>query len=233
MAMLDTIVAGTRRALDFAAGSGVRRFLLTSSGAVYGGQPTSMTHVPETYRGAPETADARSVYGEGKRVAELLCGLASRQHGFDSLVARCFAFVGPHLALDAHFAIGNFIGDCLAGRPIEIRGDGTPHRSYLYAADLAVWLWTILTRGEGARVYNVGAERSLSIAELARVVTGALGSSSPVRVLGPPRPGAVPDRYVPDTSRARKELGLEEWIGVEEGIRRTARWYSEARTPGL
>src|SRR6185312_12100232 len=73
--MLSTIVAGTERALQFALSHGVEKFLLTSSGAVYGKQPASLTHVPETFAGAPDPLLPASVYAEGKRAAELLCAL--------------------------------------------------------------------------------------------------------------------------------------------------------------
>lgn len=223
--MADTVVQGTRAALDVALATGARRFLLASSGAVYGRQPGAITHLPESYAGAPDPAAPSSAYAEGKRLAETLCACAHAEQGLEAVIARCFAFVGPYLPLDTHFAIGNFIGDAMRGAPIRISGDGTPARSYLYAADLAVWLWTILLRGEPVRPYNVGSAESVTIGELAHEVSRALGGRSPVQVAGTPAPGAEPHRYVPDVSRAAGELGLRQHVGLTDAIRRTARWH--------
>jgi len=220
--MLDTVIEGTRRTLDFAVSSGCRRFLLLSSGAVYGPQPSGSLRLREDYRGGPDPARPGSVYAEGKRTAELLCSIYAMHHGLECPIARGFAFFGPYLPLDQHLAIGNFILDCLGGRPVTVRGDGSPYRSYLYAADLAIWLWTILVHGESCRPYNVGSERAVSLRRLAGMVAESLGSPFPVQVTGHRRPGVTPERYVPDASRARQELGLAEWIPLEEGIRRTA-----------
>lgn len=226
--MLSTIVEGTQRTLEFAAQCGAKKFLLTSSGAVYGRQPAEMTHVPETYGGAPDPLDAASVYGEGKRTAELLCGVYQKRIGLECKIARCWAFCGPHLPLDQHFAIGNFIGDVLAGSLIQIQGDGTPRRSYLYAADLAIWLWTILFRGPALRPINVGSDRDVSILELAQIVAATLGSRTEIRVARQAEPGAAPARYVPCVDRARDLLGLRETTSLEEAIRLTAAWHQGA-----
>ncbi|MFQ5888392.1 MAG: NAD-dependent epimerase/dehydratase family protein, partial [Candidatus Hydrothermarchaeales archaeon] len=123
--MWDTIIEGTRHALEFSCQAGTRKFLLTSSGAVYGKQPPEMTHIPEEYPGAPDPTDPNLAYGEGKRAAEMLCTIYSKTYGIQTKIARCFAFVGPYLPLDIHYAIGNFIRDGLQSGPIEI--DLTPN----------------------------------------------------------------------------------------------------------
>jgi nucleoside-diphosphate-sugar epimerase len=228
LAMLDTIVQGTRHTLERAVAARAGTVLLISSGAVYGRQPLDIANVREEYTGAPDPLDPSQVYAEGKRTAEMMGAVHARQSGLDVKIARLFAFVGPYLPLDRHLAVGNFIRDRLAGGPIAIKGDGSPLRSYLYGADLAVWLWTILVRGVSCRPYNVGSDRAVSIAEVAQVVAEAVPPSVPVTRGREPRPSVPSERYVPDTSRARTELGLEDWIGLEEGVRRTLTWATAA-----
>jgi len=217
--MAGIIIDGTRRVLDLAARLGVRRFLFVSSGAVYGQQPADLPQLAEDYRGAPDPMSPRSAYGEAKRLAELYCASA-----LSAVVARPFALVGPGLPLDRHFAIGNFIADGLAGRPICVKGDGTAIRSYLYASDLVIWLWTLLLQGRPGRAYNVGSEGAISIAHLAAAVGEQF--RVPVEIQQASTPGRLPDRYVPSTRRAREELGLSESVSLPEAIRRTARWHA-------
>lgn len=221
--MIDTIVEGTRAALDFAVATKARRFLLTSSGAIYGRQPSEMTHVAEDFMGAPDCADPNAAYGEGKRMAELLCVCYHKQYGLEPLIARAFAFVGPFLPLNAHFAIGNFVRDALKGGPILISGDGTPFRSYLYAADLAIWLWTILMKGDPCRPYNVGSSCDLTISEIADAVCEAVNKNVSIQIAHEPRADALPSRYVPSVKRVHSELGVVERISLPEAIRRFAR----------
>ena len=103
-------------------------------------------------------------------------------------------------------------------------GDGTPLRSYLYASDLALWLWTILLNGRPGRAYNVGSERAVSIAELAGLVAATISPGAEVRIARLPKPGRPPARYVPNTARARTELGLGENVSLEDALRRAAAW---------
>lgn len=222
----DVTVGGTRRVLDFCVERSVTNLLLVSSGAVYGGQPLTVDHISEDYSGAPLTTDPKSAYGNGKRASEWLAATYAAEKGLSCKIARCFAFVGPYLALDKHFAVGNFMRDVLSGKPILIGGDGTPLRSYLYAADLAVWLWAILLRGQIGRPYNVGSDHALSIRDLANTVIRVAGlSGMEINVARSPVTGQIAERYVPDVSRARNELRLDVWLSLEEALRRSINWY--------
>jgi len=218
-ALHAAIVDGTRHTLRFAAHTGASRLLYTSSGAVYGPQPPALTHIPETYTGR---APADNIYGTAKFASEELC-LSTPQ--LASTIARCFAFVGPHLPLDQHFAAGNFIRDAMAGTPLHIKGDGTPRRSYLYAGDLMIWLWTMLLHAPSGSIYNVGSEESVSIAELAAITANTLRPGLHVQIDQQPVPGAPVAQYVPSTQRAHEALHLRTLIPLDEAIRRTAAWH--------
>jgi nucleoside-diphosphate-sugar epimerase len=233
--MFSVIVDGTKRVLDACRLAKPARGLLISSGAVYGQQPSTLSHVSEDYKGGPLTTSPSSAYGEGKRAAELLVSIASEYDAIPFSIARCFAFVGPLLPLDKHFAIGNFIADVLAHRPIRVGGDGTPRRSYLYAADLVVWLVTILAHGRAARAYNVGGEQDVSILELAATVARRgvqlrTGDTLRVEIAKPNQEELCqpPNRYVPRCWRAADELRLSQNISLEEAIDRTLRFHEAA-----
>jgi dTDP-glucose 4,6-dehydratase len=139
--------------------------------------------------------------------------------------------------LDAHFAIGNFIRDAMRGEPIRVK-DGTPYRSYLYAADLAIWLWTIIFKGASCHPYNVGSDQEITIADLARTVASVLGGS--VQEYSTPHPltpstasldtstpnfNLSPSRYVPSVECAQSELALHVLISLHQSIQRTTAWH--------
>jgi dTDP-glucose 4,6-dehydratase len=224
LSTLETGVLGVWEALELGRTANVRRLLFVSSGAVYGSQPATTEFLDEDHGSQLDSASHQSAYAEGKRIGETLCAGYLRQYDLPVTIARPFAFVGPHLPLDRQFAIGNFIRDALAGGPIVIQGDGTSVRSYLYAADLVVWLWTILSRGTLGRPYNVGAERAISVRNVADLVAAISLLENGVEVRGAPESGP-PSRYVPSTKRAQLELGLRETVALEEGVRRTLNWY--------
>jgi dTDP-glucose 4,6-dehydratase len=225
LGVFATTAEGTLRVLDFAAVCGAKAMLFTSSGAVYGRQPADLTSIPEDYAGAPDVADARAAYGEGKRVAELLCHLHGGRGGLAVKIARCFAFIGPGMPLDGHFAVGSFVRDAVHGGPVRVEGDGTPLRSYLYASDLAVSLWTVLVRGMPGRAYNVGSPEARAIREVAEAIAWAVTPRCRVEVARQPAGTEPPSRYVPSVDRLARELGVRPAVPFDEAVRRTVVWH--------
>lgn len=222
--MFDTIVTGTRRALRVARDGGAARVLLTSSGAVYGPQPEAVAHLPEEWTGAPDPLVVANAYAEGKRAAEQLAAIAA-VGGPAIAIARCFAFVGPHMPFDAHFAVGNFVRDALERDRITIRGDGLPRRSYLYMADLVAWLVAMLVDAPSLRPFNVGSAEAVSVADVARACARVARErfDRDIEVVVEARMPGGPS-YVPAVDRARTELGLVPTIGFDDAIARTMAW---------
>jgi dTDP-glucose 4,6-dehydratase len=206
--MTSVILDGANHVVDFARAVDCRTILFTSSGAVYGPRTESAS---EDDPCSPTTA-----YGKGKLAAERFLV----DSGLDVRIARCFAFVGPYLNRTIHFAIGNFMQDCLDGRDIVIKGDGTPLRSYLYADDLVEWLFAILERGKSGRPYNVGSDKAVSITELAEEVLKVLNPSGKAQTLVAAS-NATPSVYVPCVARAVGELGLRVSVHLEDAIRKS------------
>lgn len=224
----DTIVTGTRRFLDFCRMRQISNALLLSSGAVYGPISTSIAPVPESHNGAPDPSRANSAYGIGKLASEWMGCAYAADSGMQLKVARIFAQVGPHLALDKQFAVGNFIGNALRNEPFLIKGDGTAYRSYMHAVDLVTWLLRILLQGRTCHPYNVGSDQAITIRDLARQVAAAADIAMPAyELLGVPDPQKQPECYVPDISRARSELNLEITVPLDEALRRTLQWYRQ------
>ncbi len=180
------------------------KIVYTSSGAVYGQQPSTLEKIPETYAlqcSVDQMAENKRDYAVAKRDAEvMMMSLASE--GLQLAIARCFAFVGRYLPRDQHFAIGNFIGCALEGHPIEVRATSPVIRSYMYADDLVVWLMTIADHANSAcPIYNVGSDEPIGILELAQTIAKRCG----LAVLHAPQESQPVDRYVPaiDTARAQ------------------------------
>ncbi|PMS15862.1 epimerase [Trinickia dabaoshanensis] len=223
---LNAALGGTQRLIEMASRHRSEALLITTSGAVYSPMDSVVNdRCVEGPAGLADYASEKIVYGQSKRMMEIMTSVAAQQVGFRALIARCFAFVGPYLPLEANYAIGNFLRDALAGRDVVVGGDGTPLRSYLYAADLAVWLLRILARGRTGVPYNVGGEHAMSIGDLARTVARVAGGTSSVQIKGTPVPGAKPSAYLPSVARARDELGLDIFVPIDDAIARTLAWH--------
>ena len=219
----STIIDGTTNVLREISAWGAERFLYVSSGAVYGPQPRDLERVAEDF--IPSHDAAMTVYGRAKRAAEALA-IDAQRSGLSVSVARPFTFVGPHLPLTGPFAIGNFLSSVIDGRAIDVTGDGSPVRSYLYAADLVAWLWTVLVSGAPGVAYNVGSDEPVNIATLAHMLGDRYGLSVSIR--GAAEPTVKPLRYVPDISRTRA-LGLSVQITLDDAVERAVRWSRSRR----
>lgn len=222
LARYDQIVNGTRNILDLAVSTGAHRFLMTSSGAVYGPQPAELNAIPEDWPGSPSLFDTDAAYGQGKRAAEYTCTLYRDRYGIETVIARCFAFLGPDLPLDAHYAIGNFIRDALERDVVTVSADGTQVRTYLDQSNLAEWIFALLMHGRGGQAYNVGSDEVISMADLARLVRDIIAPEKQVQTLGRTSTGVARNRYVPDISKVQRDLGLQVTISLAESIRLTS-----------
>lgn len=216
--LYDSIARGTRRVLEHASTSGARRVLLLSSGAVYGEQPDGVARIDEEQFFLNARGNGRpDGYLDGKRAMEALACEAGGE--IDPVIARCFAFVG--YGLPGHLAVAQFIRDAKENAAIAVNGDGTPVRSFLYAADMAVWLLALLARGRSRQAYNVGSSEEMSLAEAAAIVQQALAPGKPVLIKGSAGRSAR-HRYVPDVGKAERELGLRTWTRFREAVRLAA-----------
>ena len=225
LALLDTLIQGTQHTLEFARHCQAEKFLLISSGAVYGKQPAHIAKLSETDLCEINPLDPSAGYAIGKLTSEQLASQYGKQYNMDIKMARCFAFVGPYLPLDKHFAIGNFIRDGLNGGPICVKSDGTNERSYLYASELMIWLWTILFSGKKMQVYNVGSDQVYSIAEVADKVAEHFHSNMEVIIQMSPSYAKPVERYLPDIRRIKEEFGLTPKVDLDTAIELTKSWY--------
>lgn len=216
--MMDTITLGTRNVLDFALTQNIDGFLFVSSGAVYGKQPYDVSCINETDSFKIDINNSNSAYSEGKRVAELYCSTYFEKYDLPVKIARCFAFVGPYLPLETHFAIGNFINNIIKNEDIVISGDGSTTRSYMYASDLSIAIWKILLIGKNNKPYNVGLNKAYSLKEIALMLKKNYGNNVQILNMNKDLPKNV---YVPNIKTLINELEIKQFIQIEEAIRKT------------
>jgi UDP-glucuronate decarboxylase len=215
------IVNGTRNVLEWCKNADVKRFVFISSGGVYG---TINKPVFEYENICPSISNIDNTYSVSKIYAEHLCFLYANMYNFSTSIARCFSFVGKDLPKDAHFAIGNFLGDVIKGESIIINGDGLPIRSYMDQDDLANWLFKILFFGIANEIYNVGSDEEISIKNLAELIKKIFKSNVIIDTKNKTMKGPSSKRnyYVPNIDKAKKELNLTLNFSLEDSISKIA-----------
>jgi len=220
---INILLNGTKNIMELAINNNISKVLFTSSGVVYG--PSSKTLENINVLTDSINVQEKNGLAKGKVLAEDIISTLSLKNNINYKVARCFSFIGPHLPLDIHYAIGNFIKDAIFNNEILINGDGSPYRSYLYMSDTLIWLIKLLV-GTEEGIFNVGSERKIQIIELADMVRDIIAPSKKVIIQEKKidEGNFKRDIYLPNTKKIRKTLGVQEWTSLEESIERTARF---------
>lgn len=193
------------------------KIVFCSSGAVYGYQPANVEALREDmdFGNAQGLVEAKRAYAMAKRDSEKAIAELGSQYQLSVSIARCFAFVGKYLPKDQHFAIGNFMADILARRPIAVKANKLVYRSYMYADDLVEWLITIAEHSVvNCPVYNVGSDEVLELHDFAK----ALGITYQVGASLAEISSNDVDRYIPDIAKSKMQLGLYCKINIFDGI---------------
>jgi dTDP-glucose 4,6-dehydratase len=219
--MMDTITLGTRKVLDFAITQPIEGFLFVSSGAVYGKQPYDISNIQESDSFKIDINNSNAAYSEGKRIAELYCSTYFEKYNLPVKIARCFAFVGPYLPLDTHFAIGNFINNVIKNEDIVIMGDGSTTRSYMYASDLSIAIWKILLIGNNNKPYNVGVDKAYSLKDIALMLKKNYGND--VKILNMSK-DLTKNIYVPNIDTLINELNIKQFVQIDDAIQKTIKF---------
>lgn len=212
---------GTHNALGLAKEKGAR-FLLASTSEVYG---DPLVH-PQTedYWGNVNPVGPRGVYDEGKRFAEAMAMAYNHKHGVDTKLVRIFNTYGPFMDRDDGRAAPAFISAALEGKPLIVHGDGSQTRSLCYVDDLIEGI-VRLASSDHIGPMNIGNPRELSVLELAKLIVDITNSPSPIEF--GPRPPDDPTMRCPDISLARRVIGWEPVVSLEEGLRRTVTWFAD------
>ena len=214
---------GTHRALGLAKARRAR-FLLASTSEVYG---DPLVHPQrEDYWGNVNPVGPRGVYDEAKRFAEAMTMAYHRVHGLDTRIVRIFNTYGSRMRLTDGRAIPTFLRQALRNEPLTVYGDGSQTRSFTYVSDLVDGIWRLMHSPVNDPV-NIGNPREMTLLELAKLVIQAAGSTS--EIVFRPLPVDDPKVRQPDIGRARRLLGWEPTVEIEEGLARTLEWY---RKPG-
>ncbi len=218
---------GTHNSLGLAKAKGAAYFLASTS-EVYG--DPQVHPQTEDYRGSVDPIGPRGVYDEAKRFGEAMCMAYHRVHGLDVRIVRIFNTYGPWMRPDDGRVISTFIRCALAGEPLPIHGDGSQTRSYCYVDD-AVRAFLALCDADYVGPVNVGNTAECTVSELASRVIAVTGSSSAIAHVA--LPVDDPQRRRPDITLARRVLGWEPEVSLDDGLARTAEWFARDVTAGV
>jgi dTDP-glucose 4,6-dehydratase len=212
---------GTHKTLGLAKAKGARYFLASTS-EVYG--DPQVHPQPESYWGHVNPVGPRGVYDEAKRFAEALTMAYHRYHTVDTRIVRIFNTYGPRMRARDGRVVSNFVVQALKGEPLTIYGDGSQTRSFCFVSDLVDGLYRLFL-SERTEPTNIGNPHEFTVRQLAEAVLRLTGSRSPLEFRALPTDD--PKVRQPDITVARRELGWEPTVQLDEGLGRTIAYFRE------
>jgi len=214
---------GTLNALGVAKKYGAK-FLLASTSEIYG---DPLEHPQkESYWGHVDSVGPRSVYDEAKRFAEALTMAYHRTHGVDTRIVRIFNTYGPRMELMDGRVVPNFMAQALRKEPLTVYGDGAQTRSFCYVSDLVDGITRLLMSDEHLPT-NIGNPHELSIKEFAETINRITNNPGGIKFVPEGRTLGDPQQRRPDITKAKAVLGWEPKVSLDEGIQRTAEYFSK------
>lgn len=220
---IATITKGTDNLIDSAFNlPNLKKFLYLSSGQVYGKNASNIGLISESDFGSLDCNKITAIYPEAKRLAEATCCAYASQYKLPIVIARPFSFIGPYQSLSKPWAINNFINDALNNKTIRIVGNGEPVRSFMYPADLVVWILKILISGKINTAYNVGSPLGISLKDAAEKIVQIAQKNVNIDIKFN---NFDIYRFVPDITLCENELGLKINYNVENTLERSIAWF--------
>lgn len=196
------------------------KYLLASTSECYG--DPQVTPQPESYWGHVNPIGPRGVYDEAKRFAEAMTMAYHRSHGVDTRIVRIFNTYGPRMRLNDGRALPNFVHQALSGQPITVYGDGKQTRSFCYVSDLVEGIYRLMMSDEHEPT-NIGNPQEITILEFAEKVRALMGAN--VEIVFEPLPQDDPKQRCPDITKARRLLGWQPRVGLDDGLRMTLEFF--------
>jgi dTDP-glucose 4,6-dehydratase len=197
-------------------------YLLASTSEVYGDplvRPQS-----EDYWGNVNPIGPRGVYDEAKRFAEAMTMAYYRYHGLNTRIVRIFNTYGPRMRMRDGRVVPNFITQALKGEPLTVYGQGEQTRSFQYVDDLVAGIQKLIQSNENLPV-NIGNPHEMTVLEFAKKIIELTDSKS--SIVYKPLPQDDPQVRQPDISKAKRVLGWEPKVPLEEGLARTIEYFRE------
>lgn len=203
------------------------KYLLASTSECYGDPQISPQ--PESYWGHVNPIGPRGVYDEAKRFAEAMVMAYHRYHGVDTHIVRIFNTYGPRMRLNDGRALPNFVHQALTGQPITVYGNGRQTRSFCYVSDLIEGIYRLMNSDEHEPV-NIGNPQEITILEFAERIRRLLESGVPI--VFKPLPQDDPKQRCPDISKAKRLLGWQPKVNLDEGLRLTLKFFQQQVAAG-